>query len=100
MSDPFTLDQLRALLTVAEEGSFSAAARKLRRVQSAVSSAMSNLESQLGVDLWDRSAKVPRLTAQGEAVLAGARRVCAEADALRQLAAGLAGGLEASVSLC
>jgi DNA-binding transcriptional LysR family regulator len=67
MADPFTLDQLRALLTVAEEGSFSAAARKLRRVQSAVSSAMSNLEAQLDVALWDRSAKVPRLTAQGEA---------------------------------
>jgi DNA-binding transcriptional LysR family regulator len=100
MADPFTLDQLRALLTVAEEGSFSAAARKLRRVQSAVSSAMSNLEAQLDVALWDRSAKVPRLTAQGEAVLAGARRVCAEVDDLRQLAAGLAGGLEASVSLC
>jgi DNA-binding transcriptional LysR family regulator len=100
MSDPFTLDQLRALITVVEEGSFSAAARKLQRVQSAVSTAMANLETQLGLTLWDRSAKVPRLTDQGQVVLAGARRVCAEVDGLRQLAADLAGGLEASVSLC
>lgn len=100
MSDPFTLDQLRALIAVAEAGSFSAAARRLQRVQSAVSTSMANLESQLGVTLWDRSTRVPRLTAHGQAALAGARRVCAEVDALRRLADGLAGGLEASVSLC
>lgn len=100
MPDPFTLDQLRALLAVAEEGSFSAAGRRLRRVQSAISTAMANLEGQLGATLWDRSTRVPALTDQGRAVLAAARRVCAEADALRGLAAGMAGGLEASVSLC
>ncbi|MDO9018609.1 MAG: LysR family transcriptional regulator [Deltaproteobacteria bacterium] len=100
MSDPFTLDQLRALIAVAEAGSFSAAARRLQRVQSAVSTSMANLESQLGVALWDRSTRVPQLTEQGRAVLAGAQRVCAEVDTLRRLSAGLAGGLEASVSLC
>jgi len=49
--ETFTLDQLRALIAVSEEGSFSAAARKLHRVQSAVSTAMANLETQLGVAL-------------------------------------------------
>src|SRR4051812_34386317 len=62
MLETFTLDQLRALIVVIEEGSFSAAARKLHRVQSAVSTAMANLEAQLGVPLWDRSTKVARLT--------------------------------------
>jgi DNA-binding transcriptional LysR family regulator len=95
-----TLDQLRALVTVVETGSFSAAARKLSRVQSAISTAMANLEAQLGVPLWDRSGKVARLTEQGTSVLAAARRVLAEVDNLRQLTGGLAGGLEASVSLC
>ncbi|HEX6243894.1 MAG TPA: LysR family transcriptional regulator, partial [Polyangiales bacterium] len=61
MYDPVTLDQLRALVSVAQEGSFSAAARKLSRVQSAVSTAMANLEQQLGVAVWDRSEKRPRL---------------------------------------
>lgn len=100
MLETFTLDQLRGLITVIEEGSFSAAARKLHRVQSAISTAMANLEAQLGVPLWDRSTKVAKLTAQGQTILAAARKVCTEVDALRQLAAGMALGLEASVSLC
>lgn len=97
--DP-TLDQLRVLLVVVEAGSFSAAARKLRRVQSAVSQAMANLEDQLGVTLWDRSARIPALTDHGRAIVGAARRVCDEADALKRLAAGMTQGLEAAVSLC
>src|SRR5678810_1069601 len=100
MYDPVTLDQLRALVTVVEEGTFSAAARKLRRVQSAVSSSMANLEERLGLPIWDRSKKVATLTVQGRAVVAAARRVLAEADALRQLSSTMASGLEATVSLC
>jgi DNA-binding transcriptional LysR family regulator len=100
MYDPVTLDQLRAFVTVVEEGSFSAAARKLRRVQSAISTAMANLESQLGLPVWDRSTKVAKLTEQGQAVLGAARRVLAEVDGLRRLTAGMVMGLEASVSLC
>jgi DNA-binding transcriptional LysR family regulator len=100
MYDPVSLDQLRALVTVVEEGSFSAAARKLQRVQSAVSAAMTNLESQLGVSVWDRSTKVARLTPQGQAVLGAARRVLAEVDGLRRLASGMGRGLEARVALC
>jgi len=100
MYDPVTLDQLRAFVAVVEEGSFSAAARKLRRVQSAISTSMANLESQLGVPLWDRSTKVATLTDQGQAVLGSARRVLSEVDALRRLTVGMTLGLEASVSLC
>src|SRR5262245_5781961 len=100
MFDPITLDQLRAFVAVVEEGSFSAAARKLKRVQSAVSTAMQNLENQLGVPIWDRSTKIATLTDQGQAVLAAARRVLSEVDALRQLTSGMLMGLEASVSLC
>jgi Bacterial regulatory helix-turn-helix protein, lysR family len=43
MLDRLTLDQLRILIAVAETGSFSAAARWLRRVQSAVSKSMDGL---------------------------------------------------------
>src|SRR5450432_300186 len=100
MLDAVTLDQLRAFVTVVEEGSFSAAARKLRRVQSAVSTAMANLEKQLGVPIWDRSTKIATLTDRGQAVLAAARRVLLEVDGLGQLTAGMAKGLEGAVSLC
>jgi DNA-binding transcriptional LysR family regulator len=98
-SNNVTLDQLRAFVAVAEEGSFSAAGRKLQRVQSAVSHAMANLESALGVSLWDRSTKRPTLTPEGKALLAGARRVSAEVLALAGLARGLRGGLEPEVAL-
>ena len=100
MYDPVTLDQLRAFVTVIEEGSFSAAARKLKRVQSAISTSMANLELHLGVPVWDRSTKVAKLTPQGQAVLGAARRVLAEVDGLRRLTSGMTMGLEASVSLC
>ncbi|WP_218163339.1 LysR family transcriptional regulator, partial [Nannocystis exedens] len=95
-----TLDQLRVLTAVAEAGSFSAAAKRLRRVQSAVSQAIANLERQLDVAVFDRSTRVPTLTEPGKAILAAARRVAGEVDALRGLAAGIARGLEPSVSLC
>jgi DNA-binding transcriptional LysR family regulator len=100
MFEAVTLDQLRAFVTVVEAGSFSAAARRLGRVQSAVSTGMANLEEQLGVPIWDRSAKIAKLTAEGQAVLAAARRVLMEVDGLRRLTAGMASGVEASVSLC
>lgn len=99
MLDAITLDQLRAFVAVVDEGSFSAAGRKLHRVQSAVSHAMQSLEGQLGLTLWDRSTRVPTLTEDGRALLAQARRVISEAVELRQTAERLKGGVEASVSL-
>lgn len=100
MLDPITLDQLRMLTTIVDQGGFSAAARKLGRVQSAISAAMGNLEDQLGVALWDRSGHRPTLTADGQAIVASARRVLREVDALRQLAGGIVTGIETRVSLC
>lgn len=57
MFETITLDQLRLFLCVAEEGSFSAAGRRLGRVQSAVSQGVANLESALGVLLFDRTGR-------------------------------------------
>jgi len=97
--DNVTLDQLRTFVAIVDEGSFSAAGRKLKRVQSAVSHAMANLEGQLGVKIWDRRTKIPRLTAEGTALLGAARRVLADVAALGQLAHGLVAGIEPCVSL-
>lgn len=100
MLDVFTLDQLRVFVTIVEEGSFSAAARRVQRVQSAVSHAMANLEGVLGVALWDRQTRVPTLTEAGKALLLAARKVITECDQLKRLADGLGGGLEAQLGLC
>ena len=49
-----SLHQLRVFLTVVETGSFAAAGRRLRRATSAVSYTIANLETQLGIALFDR----------------------------------------------
>ena len=51
-----TLDQFLVFTFVAEDGSFSATARRMNRAQSAVTYAIQKLEDQLGVLLFDRSA--------------------------------------------
>ena len=70
MLDAVTLDQLRTFIAAAEQGSFSAAGRKLRRAQSVVSQTLANLEGQLGVTLFDRSARYPTLTEAAKVVTA------------------------------
>jgi len=99
MIEGVTFDQLRAFLAVVDEGSFSAAARRLRRVQSAVSHAMAALEGQLGVALFDRTRRRPALTDRGRLVEAAARRVLLEVNELGRVADGLAGGLEPAVAI-
>ena len=49
----WTLEQLRAFVTAAEKGSFSAAGRALGRAQSVVSTHISMLEDSLGIELFD-----------------------------------------------
>lgn len=95
-----TLDQLQVFLAVAEAGSFAAAARQLKRATSAVSYQIDQLELQLGLALFDRSAtRRPVLAPAGIALRAEAQSVLRGIDALRARAAGLLTGLEAEVSL-
>jgi LysR family hydrogen peroxide-inducible transcriptional activator len=74
------LRQLAALVAVAETGTFSAAADALHTVQSNISTHVARLERELGATLVDRAAG--RLTEEGELVVARARRVHAELEAL------------------
>jgi DNA-binding transcriptional LysR family regulator len=83
--DDVTLDQLRVLLTVADEGGFSAAARQLGRVQSAVSQSMASLESTVGFKIWDRSERRVKLTERGRPLVTAARRLLAEAEKMREI---------------
>lgn len=94
-----SLDQLRTFIAAADEGSFSAAGRRLRRAQSVVSQTLANLEEQLGVKLFDRSGRYPVLTDQGRALLADARAVAGNVDLLKAQARSLAGGLEPELSV-
>ncbi|SIO11386.1 LysR family transcriptional regulator [Halodesulfovibrio marinisediminis] len=71
----FSLEQLEAFVAAVEFGSFSAAARHLGKAQSRISTAVANLEIDLGVTLFDRSGKFPVLTSDGERILNTARGV-------------------------
>ncbi|WP_158774853.1 LysR family transcriptional regulator [Cobetia sp. L2A1] len=95
----WTLEQLMTLRCVAETGSFSAAARRLGRAQSAVSTAIANLELDLGCELFDRSPRTPRLTPAGEALLHEADSVLAQCQRLEARARTLSQGQEASLTL-
>jgi LysR family hydrogen peroxide-inducible transcriptional activator len=81
------LRQLAALVAIADTGTFSAAADALHTVQSNVSTHVARLERELGVTLVDRAGS--RLTEEGEAVVARARRVAAELEALEADVASL-----------
>lgn len=62
------LDQLELLIEAVHKGSFSAAARAKGKSISTVSAGISQLENQLGVTLFDRSTKYPKVTSEGKKV--------------------------------
>lgn len=69
------LRQLECFLAVVDEGTFTAAAVRLRVVQSAVSSTIKALERSLGVSLFDRGPGRPALTDAGRRLVPEARRM-------------------------
>lgn len=68
-------DLLHTFVTIVETGSFTGAARRVHRTQSAVSMQMRRLEGILGRRLFERSGRSVRLTADGEAFFDHARRI-------------------------
>lgn len=95
-----TLDQLRLFLAVADEGSFNAAAKRHGRAISAVSYGIAQLEAQLGVTLFDREgSRRPVLTEAGKALLADARAVTDDIDALTARVRAMNTGLESELTL-
>ncbi len=95
-----SIDQLRIFLAVVDEGSFGAAARRLGRAVSAISYGVAQLEAQLGARLFDREgSRRPELTDAGRALVASARSVADEMDALLARVRGYNQGLETELTL-
>ena len=90
---------MRGLDAVAETGSFTAAARKLGRVQSAISQAVQTMEAALQLQLFDRSRKIPVLTDAGAAVLDDSRAVLARIQVMQARALGMREDLEPELTL-
>src|SRR3712207_9451901 len=96
--DSVSLDQLRVFMAVVEEGSFSGAARRFGRAQSAVSYTIATLEQQLGVELFDRTGYRPKLTQAGEVLRGEITEIVSRADRLKSQALAMSRGLEPEIA--
>jgi len=94
----YSPEALTAFIEAVACGSFSAAARRLRKSQSTISTAISNLEADLGVALFDRATRHPTLTPQGEQVLSYVKAILAASDRLDELAISLSDETEARLT--
>ncbi|EKN4808470.1 LysR family transcriptional regulator [Yersinia enterocolitica] len=88
----YSPEALIAFVEAAALGSFSAAARKLRKSQSTIS--IANLEADLGLTLFDRQARQPVLTDHGRRVLSHVQEILAASERLDNLSIRLAGQVE------
>lgn len=94
-----TLDALETLDAIAEQGSFAKAAEVLHRVPSAVTYTVQKLESDLGVQLFDRSGKRAKLTDAGQALVERGRSLLREAESLENCVKRVAHGWELQLTL-
>ena len=90
MLDNVTINQLRAFVAVCDQGSFSGAARELRRAQSAISHAIKALESAFDVELFERNTRKATLTAAGRSLLPDARAVISRTEEMKTRAVSIA----------
>ncbi len=95
----YSLDQLEVFVLATQAGSFSAAARRIGKTQSTISNAISNLEADLGVQLFDRSSKLALLTPAGHALLAQAKEILERCKVFEGQAKSLNLGQETSLTL-
>ena len=89
-----SLEAIETLVAIAEHGSFARAAEVLHRVPSALTYTVKKLESDLGITLFDRSGRRPRLTPAGEGLLVQGRQLLRDAEAMEQRMHRAAGGWE------
>ena len=75
MTSPLDLDQLQSFCAIADCGSFTEAARRVNKTQSAVSMQIKRLEERLGRSLLTRDGRTVALTSHGEALYARARKM-------------------------
>ncbi|QHE88204.1 LysR family transcriptional regulator [Hydrogenophaga sp. BPS33] len=95
----FSSDNVRVFLAVLDSGSFSAAARLLGRVPSAVSMTIANLEAELDLELFDRSSREPKPTDVARALEPQARQLASQLRQLQAHAEGLHQGLERQLTV-
>lgn len=94
-----TLDQLRILVQIVEQGSMREAANALYRTQPTLSVAIKKLEEEFNVEIFSRTRRKMELTPIGQAMYLNAKRVLVQADAFESLGQLLAMGNEPEVNI-
>ncbi|HZN48218.1 MAG TPA: LysR family transcriptional regulator [Ramlibacter sp.] len=94
-----TPDALSLVQTVADHGSFAAAARVLGLVPSAVTYRIRQLEDALDVLLFDRSSRQARLTAAGSELISAGQQLLQDIDAMANRVRRVATGWEAEFTI-
>ena len=87
-----TLQQLKYIVTVAEKGTFSKAAKSLFLSQPSLTKAIKELEKEMGVVIFDRTNKGVSVSKEGEIFLGYARQVLEQATLLEEKYKTQAGG--------
>lgn len=96
---PVETRQLECFVAVAEELSFTRAARRLYAVQSTVSATIQALENELGVKLFDRSTRRVALSPAGKVFLPEAKAALEAFDRAREVVADASAGLRGSLRI-
>ncbi|QMI06453.1 LysR family transcriptional regulator [Citrobacter sp. RHB25-C09] len=94
----YSPEALTAFVETVSCGSFSAAARRLRKSQSTISTAIAHLEADLGIQLFDRTSRQPVLTEEGKKVLGYVQAILSASERLDEVALSLAGETEARLT--
>ncbi|AZN68861.1 HTH-type transcriptional regulator AceR [Acinetobacter haemolyticus] len=92
-------EQLIMFQTVIETGSFSAAARKLGKVPSAVSMSIANLEIDLNLNLFERVGREPTPTSEAMVLYEKTQQLLIEMNQWKQHAHALSTGLESTLNI-
>ncbi|BFO03035.1 LysR family transcriptional regulator [Pseudomonas guariconensis] len=91
--------QIKQFLAVAETQSFRKAAEKLHIAQPPLSTGIRRLETDLGVQLFERGRRGARLTEAGQAILVDAQKIVFHAEQLRSTVAAMGQGVGGSLSI-
>jgi LysR family hydrogen peroxide-inducible transcriptional activator len=94
-----TLQDLRYVVALAEHGHFGRAAAACNITQSTLSTQIKNLETQLGVTLFERTSKSVSTTTIGAEIAGRARQILADVEAIQSVGQNTAGPLTGAFSL-
>jgi DNA-binding transcriptional LysR family regulator len=95
----FSIEQLEAFVTTVDLGSFSAAARHLKKAQSVISQHVMNLEIDAATALFDRTGRYPVLTKHGKKLLPFAKATLLQHQRLQNTALGLFDNPHSEISI-